>query len=100
MLRNLSKVTEQACEMNYKDTLTPSESFAVYKALSHTLLLTEFAQDFEEDIILPIRKLRTTTHCPRSPAREIKATTQTQGLATPSPVLQALSQRRLETRMS
>lgn len=87
-VKELFKVTEQAHDMSYKNSLTPTRSSTVYKALSHTLLLTQSAQDSEEGILFSFaKKTEAQNGLPQI------TSTHTQGPVTPSPVLQSLPQR-------
>ena len=71
----------------------PPQSSAVYEALSHTLLLTESAQDPEECILFSFAQEKTEA---QSGLSQITST-HTHSPVTPSPVLQSLPQGGLET---
>ena len=70
----------------------PPQSSAVYEALSHTLLLTESAQDPEECILFSFAQEKTEA---QSGLSQITST-HTHSPVTPSPVLQSLPQGGLE----
>lgn len=70
----------------------PPQSSAVYEALSHTLLLTESAQDPEECILFSSAQEKTEA---QSGLSQITST-HTHSPVTPSPVLQSLPQGGLE----
>lgn len=77
--------------LNYKNSLPPTRSSTVYKALSHALLLTVSVQDSEEGALFPLaEKTEALNVLPQI------TSTHTYGPVPPSPVLQGRPQRGLE----